>query len=86
MKDCLMDLDKCARRALRGERTNPFPGYRYFLTATRNDASEHYHFPFFFDSPEEAVLMLIRTSPLMSEGYTFDVSIEHDPKTSAVLE
>jgi len=70
-------FDTVAKRALRGERTNPCPGQRYYIVAVSPDG-RNLPLPLTFASPEEAVLVLIRISPLLPGYLTFDIAVTTD--------
>jgi hypothetical protein len=66
-----LDLDELVKSARRGERTNPCPNSKYHIAARKGDYCAPLPIP--FNSPEEAVLMLIQLSPLLPDNLTFDV-------------
>ena len=58
-------FDEVLDRALRGERTNPYPGHKYGIVA-HMAGNEDSLAPLTFDTPEEAALFVVqRLGPVL---------------------
>lgn len=68
-------FDEYAERAMKGERSDPFPGNKYYLNAVHLASGKMLLLPIPFDSPEEAIHVAVVMSPMLSDDCEYEVVI-----------